>query len=229
MQKHKPAPAKKAVRKYRSSVFDDVRVKSGRKPLEVEKFSFAEIEKVAAEFGGKLKETIARGNFKGNRQVFDFHVVVEGNRVRITQPEVSGAEVMTKVKEFDVDDAGRKLVLEMKQAEGGAWTGAELESHFGLSPATLHKRRSEFRIVWWKDAKSQFHYPQWQFDPGGALLGGVQEVLQTFRSADQWRVMRYFLTPWHQLGDRRPLDWLREGQVEKVVAHAKAHGEENSW
>jgi hypothetical protein len=57
----------------------------------------------------------------------------------------------------------------------------------------------------------------------------VQEVLQTFRSADEWRVMRYFLAPRHQLDGRAPLDLLRAGEVEKVVAHAKANAEENSW
>ena len=131
--------------------------------------------------------------------------------------------------QFDPLEAGRQAVLQMQNAEGGAWTGAELEARFGLTPANLHKRRAEFRIVSWKDAKNQFHYPKWQFNPAGVLLPGVQEVLQIFRSSDDWRVMRYFLAPRHQLGDRTALDLLRSGDGDKVVAHAKAHAEENSW
>jgi hypothetical protein len=130
---------------------------------------------------------------------------------------------------FDPFEAGRKLVIEMQQAEGGAWTGTELHHHWGLTSAVLYKRRKEHRIVWWKDAKNRFHYPKWQFDQAGAPMGGVQDVLQTLRSSDQWRVMRYFLAPWHQLDDRTPLDLLRAGRVAKVVAHAKGHAEENSW
>jgi hypothetical protein len=83
--------------------------------------------------------------------------------------------------------------------------------------------------VFWRNAKHDFHYPKWQFTESGALLHGVPEVLQTFRSQDEWRVMRYFLGPRGQLADRTPLDLLRAGEVEKVVAHAKLHGEENTW
>ena len=130
---------------------------------------------------------------------------------------------------FDPCDAGRNVVAQLKEAEGGAWTGAELKANFGLTAANLYKRRAEHRIVWWKDAKNQFHYPKWQFNDAGALLPGIREVLQTFRSADEWRVMRYFLAPRHRLNDRKPLDLLREGEVDKVLSHAAAHGEENSW
>lgn len=130
---------------------------------------------------------------------------------------------------FDPRQAGRQAVAQMQDAEGGAWTGSELNEHFGLISATLHKRRKEFRIVWWRDAKSKFHYPKWQFRDNGTLLPGVAEVLQTFGSQDEWRVMRYFLGRRHQFEDQTPLDLLRAGEVEKVVAHAKLHGEENTW
>jgi hypothetical protein len=130
---------------------------------------------------------------------------------------------------FDPVEAGKRAVEEMRQAEGGAWTGAELEGRFGLSSATLHRRRKEHRIVYWRDAKHDFHYPKWQFTAPGALLPGVQEVLQLFRSEDEWRVMSYFLGKRQQLGDRRPLDLLRAGEKEAVLAHAKLHAEENTW
>lgn len=125
--------------------------------------------------------------------------------------------------------AGLDLVRQMQQAEGGAWTGAELAACFGLAPATLHRRRAEHRILFWRDAKEAFHYPKWQFTPTGALLPGVQEVLQTLRSSDEWRVMRYFLVPRQQLGGQTPLALLRREQTDKVIAHARVHGQENTW
>jgi hypothetical protein len=48
-------------------------------------------------------------------------------------------------------------------------------------------------------------------------MPGIQEVLQTFRSRDQWRVTRYFLGPRKQLEDCRPLDLLRTGQADNVL------------
>ena len=105
----------------------------------------------------------------------------------------------------------------------------ELRQVFDLTPATLHKRRAEHRIVYWRDAKHAFHYPKGQFTPAGAVLPGVQEVLQVFRSDDEWGVMSYFLGQRRQLGDRRPLDLLRAGEKDKVLAHAKVHADENTW
>jgi hypothetical protein len=104
-----------------------------------------------------------------------------------------------------------------------------LQVRFGLSSATLHRRRKEYRIIYWRDARHNFHYPQWQFTPTGALLPGIQEVLELFMSQDEWRVMRYFLGPRAQLSGLRPLDLLRQGKMEEVLAHAKIHVAEDIW
>ncbi len=98
-----------------------------------------------------------------------------------------------------------------------------------MTPSTLHARRRDFRIVSWRDARGRFHYPKWQFNGAGVLLPGIQEVLQTFRSTDQWGVMRYFLSPRLQLDGQTPLASLRAGETEKVPAHARVHAQGNTW
>ena len=138
------------------------------------------------------------------------------------------AALSTETK-FDPHEAGLALVRQMQKAEGGAWTGAELHAHFDLTSATLHRRRAEHRTIFWRDAKEVFHYPKWQFTPTGALLPGLQEVLQTFRSSDEWRIMRYFLMPRQQLDNQPPLALLQRGEEDKVIAHARIHGQENTW
>ena len=126
-------------------------------------------------------------------------------------------------------NASLALVRQMQQAEGGAWTGAELSTRFGLTAATLHRRRAEHRILFWRDAKESFYYPKWQFTPTGASLPGMPEVLQTFHSSDEWRLMRYFLAPRKQLDDQTPLALLQKGEKDRVIAHARVHGQENIW
>ena len=191
------------------------------------KFSVGAINDIARQIKAQLS-TIQTGQ---GRRAFDFTVIFDGQQIRldparIARPRAKAAKVKTQ---FDPKEAGRKVVAQLQEAEGGAWSGQELAETFRLTPATLHKRRTEYRIVSWRDAKHRFHYPKWQFTPTGALLAGVQDVLQTFRSSDEWRVMSYFLAPRHQLGNRTPLDLLRAGEMDKVIAHARAHGEENSW
>jgi hypothetical protein len=195
-----------------------------KKPVRNVKLNVAAIDEITHRIGEQLKAQLSGAAAGQGRWVFN--VVVDGGRVRLdsTLQKASKEEAA-----FDPGEAGRKLVLQMQEAEGGAWSGQQLMEKFNLAPAALHKRRKEYRIVSWRDAKSRFYYPQWQFTPAGALLAGIQEVLQTFRSADEWRVMRYFLAPRHELDDRTPLELLRAGEVDNVVAHAKAHAEENSW
>lgn len=124
---------------------------------------------------------------------------------------------------------GLKLVEDLQEAEGGAWSGVELRKRFGLSLADLRRRRKEQRIIHWQGRQRTICYPQWQFTPTGGLLPGVEELLQIFHSNDQWRVMRYFLSPRNQLDGHRPLDLLRAGKVKKVLAHAHSHAEDNTW
>lgn len=121
------------------------------------------------------------------------------------------------------------MIARMRDAEGGSRTGAELFKLYSLTPSTLHRRRKEHRIVFWRDAKHDFHYPVWQFTASGSLLPGVQEVLQIFRSADESRVLAYFLTERNQLDNQSPLTCLRNGEVDKVTAHAGHHHAENTW
>ena len=61
------------------------------------------------------------------------------------------------------------------------------------------------------------------------LLPGIQEVLEQFKSQDEWRVMSYFLGKRAQLSDQRPLDLLRQGDVARVLEHAENHAQENTW
>jgi hypothetical protein len=125
--------------------------------------------------------------------------------------------------------AGKVIVASLKNAEGGAFSAAELAKQFQLSAAVLHRRRNEHRIIYWRDARHSFFYPRWQFNEAGALLPGIQKILQIFKSQDEWRIMRYFLGARKQLGGQRPLNLLRAGKHDVVVAHAKTHAEENTW
>jgi hypothetical protein len=130
---------------------------------------------------------------------------------------------------FDPYEAGQLEVMRLQKSEGGAWSGQDLARLFDLSFAVLHRRRKEFRIIYWRDARGEFHYPKWQFNPAGAVLHGVDDVLQIFRSLDEWRVIRYFLNPRRQLDNKRPIDLLRDGKIENVILHARNHAKENTW
>jgi hypothetical protein len=149
-------------------------------------------------------------------QHFQVEVTKDGAKLRIRRA-------------FDPQQAGIEVAQRLQAAEGGAWTANELEKIFKLSPATLHRRRKEHRIIYWRDAKHDFHYPKWQFTQSGALRSGIQDILETLNSDDEWRMMRYFLTSRKNLRNETPLALLRAGRKDDVIAHAKGHAEENTW
>lgn len=130
---------------------------------------------------------------------------------------------------FNPIQEGLKALDRIREAEGGSMTGAELLRHHHLTSATLHRRRKEHRIVFWQDARHDFHYPVWQFTATGSLVPGIQDVLRIFKSEDATRVMRYFLGRRGQLGNKTPLECLKAGCKSNVIEHACRHYAENTW
>ena len=124
---------------------------------------------------------------------------------------------------------GSNLMAALQTAENGSWSATELKRKFRFTAGDLCYRRLGRGIVFWKTAKGAFRYPRWQFAKKGNLLPGIAETLNIFQSDDAWRIVRYFLTVRQQLGNRRPLDLLRAGEIEQVLAHARIHSSENTW
>jgi hypothetical protein len=174
--------------------------------------------------------TSVRGDFNAQMDQIFREIPAEGK-----QPKIDLARILSEEREERLSVVRGKLkgeeqiITELQAAEGGAWSGAELRKEFGLSLADLRRRRAKYLIVYWQDARGVYFYPHWQFRRNGVLLPGVAQVLQIFRSKDQWRIMRYFLAPRQQLSGRRPLDLLRAGEIVKVLNHARMHNAENTW
>jgi hypothetical protein len=118
---------------------------------------------------------------------------------------------------------------ELQRAEGGCWSNDDLKRKFGFTAADLCCRRLGREILFWKGVKGAYFYPRWQFTKTGALLPGIARILQIFQSDDNWRTIRYFLTKRQSLENRRPLDLLRDGEIDRCLTHAQLHAAENNW
>lgn len=114
-----------------------------------------------------------------------------------------------------------KLLLE----EGGTWSSAEVAEHLGISRQAVNQRRQRRDLIAARGGdKRSFAYPVWQFKEGEVLhgLGDVQRVFL----ADVTPIMRiqFFLQAHPDLGGQRPLDVLRQGDVNRVLELAGAFG-----
>jgi hypothetical protein len=96
----------------------------------------------------------------------------------------------------------------------------------GVGRQTPHDRHKAGTLLAVKD-KGQWRFPAWQFDPDGpdGVLEGLPEANRSLRGpvSDVGRV-RWFITPKQLLDGRAPLDALRSGDIDEVIAEAEALG-----
>ena len=103
---------------------------------------------------------------------------------------------------------------------------SDVAALLGVGRQTPHDRQKTGTLLGVKD-RGQWRFPAWQFDPDGpdGVIAGLPEVIRSMRRpvSDVGRV-RWFITPKPLLRGRTPLDALRAGEVDEVVAEAEALG-----
>ncbi len=142
---------------------------------------------------------------------------------------VNSPEVATAWRGNDPLAAARQRAVELKrrvlEAEGGALTVAEVANGLGISKQAVDKRRRGRKLLSLGTHRG-FLYPAWQFADEG-VLPGFEQVLAALE-ADAWTQASWFLTGDSRLGDARPLDALRRGELQPVLRAAAAYGEQGA-
>jgi hypothetical protein len=114
----------------------------------------------------------------------------------------------------------------IKEAEGGGVSAEEARPFLGnITRQAVLDRYKKGRLLGWRENRQNaVRFPLWQFTAKGTLPG-LEEVLAILRSspaADDWGAILFFLNKRDSLGGKRPLDALREGDIEAVKR--AAHG-----
>ncbi|MDQ6674542.1 MAG: Lrp/AsnC family transcriptional regulator [Chloroflexota bacterium] len=142
---------------------------------------------------------------------------------------VNSPEVATAWQANDPFAAAHQRAAELKrrllEAEGGALTVAQVAKRLGISKQAVDKRRRARKLVALETSRG-FLYPTWQF-ADARVLPGLEAVLAVLEVAP-WTQASWFLTGDRRLGDGRPLDALRRGEVQHVVGAAAAYGEQGA-
>jgi hypothetical protein len=116
---------------------------------------------------------------------------------------------------------------ELRDAEGGGLSDAQFAHSLGIkSRETIRKYREGRRIFGFRKGVRAYRYPAWQIHEG-QLLPGLDKVIEILvgKKLQPLSIISYFLTPSSDLDEARPLDVLRKGRVEDVVADAKRYGD----
>ena len=124
---------------------------------------------------------------------------------------------------------GLEVRQQLAEAEGGSLSSEETARLLRISKTAVLKRLEAGRLLAWREERLQAaRFPHWQFDAHGQVLAGLEEVLTILHQderLDAWGKILFFLQEKISLGDRRPLDLLREGRLKKVCLTAHAYAE----
>jgi hypothetical protein len=122
---------------------------------------------------------------------------------------------------------GLEARQQLAEAEGGSLSSSEVASLLGISQTAVSRRLEAGRLVAWREGRLQAaRFPCWQFDRHGRVLSGLERVLRILnrnQRLDAWGKILFFLQIEGSLGNKRPLDLLREGRLEDVRLAAEAY------
>jgi len=119
-------------------------------------------------------------------------------------------------------EARKKLV----EAGGGFLDGAGVARLLGMTTAAVHKRYKAHQLLGIREEKRRIVYPAFQFH-GERVVRDLPAVLQVLAQVgvDEWAQLRFFAGANARLGGRSPIDALKAGDVEQVLAAARTFGE----
>lgn len=120
----------------------------------------------------------------------------------------------------------QRAFAERRRLLHDALTTGQVAELLGTGRQTPHDRLKAGSLLGIKDG-GQWRFPLWQFDPGGpdGLVRGLPETLKALGGplSDLARV-QWFVTPKSLLAGRPPIQALRDGDVDDVIAEARAVG-----
>ena len=119
-------------------------------------------------------------------------------------------------------DVRKKLV----EAVGGFLDGAGVAQLLGMTTAAVHKRYKAHQLLGIREEKRRIVYPAFQFE-GERVVRDLPAALQVLSDArvDEWAQLRFLAGANARLGGRSPMDALRAGEGERVLAAARTFGE----
>jgi hypothetical protein len=136
-------------------------------------------------------------------------------------------KVAIDVSAFEPDARARAILrgLEFAQADlraaGGAFDIDQVRRLLhGVSRQAVDKRVNEGSLLAVPGPSNRRRFPAAQFTDDGSVVEGLKAVRDTLGYTSPWALLNFLVNPQDELGGDKPIDRLRAGEVESVVASA---------
>lgn len=152
--------------------------------------------------------------------------------MQISQPPASNNRDKSVDPLASYKQGGLEVKRQLLAAEGGYHTGDRAAALLSITEASLTALRQQSKIIGLPLADGSYVYPQWQFVKTWffrhRLLKGLDRILAALSDSDPWIQAAFMLDRLISTEMATPLDSLRQGKIDLVIATAKSLGEQGA-
>lgn len=124
---------------------------------------------------------------------------------------------------------GKQQALADLRANGGAYTLGEVRTLLnGISRQAVNQKVRDGNLLTVPGPGDDHRYPTAQFMSDGRPAPGLKAVQDALPTRSPWAVFNFMIQPDALLDGRKPIDVLKEGNVDRVVEAARRYGEMGS-
>lgn len=124
---------------------------------------------------------------------------------------------------------GVRIAQNDLKAAGGAFDLEQVRTLLhGVSRQAVDKRVQEGSLLAVPGPSNRRCYPTLQFNRDGTVVTGLREVQDSLSVESPWAVLNFLAQPDVRLNGRKPIDVLREGNLQLVLDAANRYGEQGA-
>jgi hypothetical protein len=153
--------------------------------------------------------------------------------VATSDPNAPAENMSQKPDVSDLDHSNRAIRRGIEYAQrdlhdaGGVYNLDELREVLrDVSSQEIDQRVLDGSILEVRGANNQRQFPKMQFNDDGTVIVGLKSVYESFPSRSSWALLNFLVNPQDSLRGARPIDLLRSGATQEVVAAARQIGQQ---
>lgn len=155
-----------------------------------------------------------------------------GDDVRVVAKPKDEAEIDSNLdrKAFEPDARARMILrgLEIAEADladaGGTYNLQQVVRLLRVTRQRVERKVQEGSLLAVPGPSNRRVYPTMQFNRDGSVVEGLALVREALGFSNSWSVVNFLINPNDGLDGARPIEVLREGEIDKVVAVAHSVG-----
>jgi hypothetical protein len=182
---------------------------------------------IVSKSGEVIKKLRRRGKFSfGNIREIKVKSVSQATKTQ--EPVINQAAFEPDARSLAILQGVRIAQEDLREA-GGAYDLEQVRVLMrGVSRQAIDKRVQEGSLLAVPGPSNRRSYPTLQFNRDGTVVDGLKAVCEVIPTANPWTILNFLAQPDDRLHGQKPIDVLKEGNVDLVVEAARRMGQQGA-